>query len=209
MESKILKGTTTIGLTCSNGIVFVTDKRASWGTFVASKRAKKAFKINDIVGATVAGSVGDAEALMRLMQAEAALYEMNNKEKMSAKAVATLMANILQGSKVFPYLVQVLVGGMDEKATLFTLDPIGGLIEEKMAASGSGSPMAYGVLELEYSEERNVEENIPIALKAMTSAMGRDTATGDGINLVTITEEGFKEYKDEEVDEYLKKISKK
>jgi len=209
LESKILKGTTTIGLTCSNGIVFVTDKRASWGTFVASKRAKKAFKINDIVGATVAGSVGDAEALMRLMQAEAALYEMNNKEKMSAKAVATLMANILQGSKVFPYLVQVLVGGMDEKATLFTLDPIGGLIEEKMAASGSGSPMAYGVLELEYSEERNVEENIPIALKAMTSAMGRDTATGDGINLVTITEEGFKEYKDEEVDEYLKKISKK
>ncbi|HDI72922.1 MAG TPA: archaeal proteasome endopeptidase complex subunit beta [Candidatus Altiarchaeales archaeon] len=209
MESKILKGTTTIGLTCSNGIVFVTDKRASWGTFVASKRAKKAFKINDIVGATVAGSVGDAEALMRLMQAEAALYEMNNKEKMSAKAVATLMANILQGSKVFPYLVQVLVGGMDEKATLFTLDPIGGLIEEKMAASGSGSPMAYGVLELEYSEERSVEENIPIALKAMTSAMGRDTATGDGINLVTITEEGFKEYKDEEVDEYLKKIPKK
>jgi len=209
LESKILKGTTTIGLTCSNGIVFVTDKRASWGTFVASKRAKKAFKINDIVGATVAGSVGDAEALMRLMQAEAALYEMNNKEKMSAKAVATLMANILQGSKVFPYLVQVLVGGMDKKATLFTLDPIGGLIEEKMAASGSGSPMAYGVLELEYSEERNVEENIPIALKAMTSAMGRDTATGDGINLVTITEEGFKEYKDEEVDEYLKKISKK
>jgi len=209
LESKILKGTTTIGLTCSNGIVFVTDKRASWGTFVASKRAKKAFKINDIVGATVAGSVGDAEALMRLMQAEAALYEMNNKEKMSAKAVATLMANILQGSKVFPYLVQVLVGGMDEKATLFTLDPIGGLIEEKMAASGSGSPMAYGVLELEYSEERSVEENIPIALKAMTSAMGRDTATGDGINLVTITEEGFKEYKDEEVDEYLKKIPKK
>lgn len=69
--------------------------------------------------------------------------------------------------------------------------------------------MAYGVLELEYSEERSVEENIPIALKAMTSAMGRDTATGDGINLVTITEEGFKEYKDEEVDEYLKKIPKK
>lgn len=209
MESKILKGTTTIGLTCSNGIVFVTDKRASWGTFVASKRAKKAFKINDIVGATVAGSVGDAEALMRLMRAEAALYEMNNKEKMSAKAVATLMANILQGSKVFPYLVQILVGGMDKKATLFTLDPVGGLIEEKMAASGSGSPMAYGVLELEYSEEKGVEENIPIALRAMTSAMGRDTATGDGINLVTITGEGFKEYKDEEIDEYLKKIPKK
>ena len=206
MESKILKGTTTIGLTCSDGIVFVTDKRASWGTFVASKRARKAFRINDNVGATVAGSVGDAEALMRLMQAEAMLYEMNNKKKMSANAVATLMANILQGSKVFPYLVQVLVGGMDKNATLYTLDPIGGLIEEKMAASGSGSPMAYGVLELEYSEIKNVKENIPIALKAISSAMSRDTATGDGISLVTITKDGFKEYNDEEMKGYLAKV---
>lgn len=209
MESKILKGTTTIGLACSNGIVFATDKRASWGTFVASKRARKVFKINDIVGATVAGSVGDAESLMRLMRAESALYELTNKKKMSAKAVATLMANILQGSKIFPYLVQVLVGGIGKKARLFTLDPVGGLIEENMAASGSGSPMAYGVLEQEYLEEKSVEENIPIALKALISAMERDNSTGDGINLVTITTEGFMEFKDEEIDKYLKKIPKK
>lgn len=209
MEEKILKGTTTIGLTCSDGVVFVTDKRASWGTFVASKRAKKAFKINDFVGATVAGSVGDAEALMRLMQAEASLYEMNNKEKMSANAVATLMANILQGSKIFPYLVLVLIGGFNKKASLFALDPIGGLTEEKMAASGSGSPMAYGVLEREYTEENGVENNIPIALKALSSAMERDIATGDGICIVTVTKEGFREYKDEEVEEISKNIVKK
>lgn len=209
MESKILKGTTTIGLTCSDGVVLVTDKRASWGTFIASKRARKAFKINNNVGATVAGSVGDAEALMRLIQAEASLYEMNNKKVMPTKAVATLMANILQGSKIYPYLVQILVGGIDKKATLFTLDPIGGLIEEKMASSGSGSPMAYGVLELEYSEEKKVGENIPIALKALTSAMGRDTATGDGISLVTITKDGFKDYGDDEIEGYLKKVPKR
>lgn len=209
MEEKILKGTTTIGLTCSDGVVFVTDKRASWGTFVASKRAKKAFKINEFVGATVAGSVGDAEALMRLMQAEASLYEMNNKEKMSANAAATLMANILQGSKIFPYLVLVLIGGFNKKATLFTLDPIGGLTEEKMAASGSGSPMAYGVLERDYTEENSVENNIPIALKALSSAMERDTATGDGICIVTVTKDGFKEYSDEAVEEISKNIVKK
>ena len=206
MESKILKGTTTVGLTCSDGIVLVTDKRASWGTFVASKLAKKVFKINEQVGVTVAGSVGDAEALVRLMQAEASLYEINNKEVMSANAVATLMANILHGSKMFPYLVQILVGGMNEKAALFTLDPIGGLIEEKMAASGSGSPMAYGILELKYSEEKSVEENVPVALMALTTAMQRDTATGDGVSLVTITKDGFKEYGKGEIDRYLKKI---
>ncbi len=208
LEEKILKGTTTIGLTCSDGIVLVSDKRASWGTFIASKRAKKVFRINDCVGATVAGSVGDAEALMRLLQAEAMLYEMNNKEKMSANAVATLMANILQGNKIFPYLVLVLIGGFNKKASLFTLDPIGGLTEEKMAASGSGSPMAYGILERDYSEENTIESNIPVALKALTSAMDRDMATGDGVSLATITKDGFREYTDEEIGELSKGIQR-
>ena len=210
MESgNILKGTTTIGLTCSDGVVLVTDKRASMGSFIASKKAKKAFRINDHVAATIAGSVGDAEALIRLIQAEASLYEMNNKERMSTKAAAHLLANVLQGSKYFPYLVQMLIGGMDKKAALYTLDPVGGLIEEKMASTGSGSPMAYGVLELEYFEDKTVKENIPIALKALSSAMGRDCATGDGITMVTITADGVKEYKDDEVEDYLKKMPKK
>ena len=203
MESKILKGTTTIGLTCSDGIVLVADKRASWGSFVASKDARKIFNINDVVGATVAGSVGDAEALMRVIRAEASLYEMNNKKKMSANAVASLLANILQGNKIFPYLVQLVIAGMDKDIRLFTLDPIGGLIEEKMASSGSGSPVAYGVLELQYSHEKSVDENIPVALRALKSAMARDTATGDGINLVSITKGGFKEYTKEEIDAIL------
>jgi len=207
LESKTLKGTTTIGLTCNNGIVLVADKRASWGTFVASKRAKKIFKLNKFVGASVAGSVGDAEALMRLIQAEAALFEMNNKKVMSPNAIATLLSNILQGNKIFPYLVQILIAGLDRnEPRLYTLDPIGGLTEEKYAASGSGSPMAYGVLEQQYSEEKSVQETLPVAIKAINSAMERDTATGNGIALVTITKEGFKEYDEPEIEELIKKI---
>ena len=213
METQTLKGTTTIGLTCSDGIVFVTDRRASMGYFIASKRAKKAFKINNFVGATVAGSVGDAESLMRLMQAEAKLYELNNRKIMSGEAAAMLLSNILQGNKMFPYLVQLLIGGYTEngenKARIFSLDPVGGLTEEKMAATGSGSPMAYGVLEQEYSENKTVKENIPVALKALSSAMERDIATGNGMDLATITKDGFKQYSDEEVEVIYGKIKKK
>ncbi len=206
MESKTLKGTTTIGLTCSDGIVFATDRRASMGGFIASKRAQKSFNVNDYVGATVAGSVGDAESLMRLIQAEAKLYEMNNGEKMNPKAVSVLLSNILQGNKIFPYLVQLLIGGhLKGESRLYTLDPIGGLIEEKMAATGSGSPMAYGVLEMEYSEDKTVEENIPVALKALKSALSRDAYTGDGMELVTITKDGFRRYSDEEVESLTQK----
>ncbi|HIE34130.1 MAG TPA: archaeal proteasome endopeptidase complex subunit beta [Candidatus Altiarchaeales archaeon] len=209
LETKTLKGTTTIGLVCKDGVVFVADKRASYGTFIASKRAQKIFNINDAVASTVAGSVGDADSLMRLIQAEAALYEVNNQEKMSPKAIATLMSNILQGSKIFPYLVQLIVGGVHNgSATIYTLDPIGGLIEEKKAATGSGSPIAYGILEQEYSEDRSVEENLSVALKALNSAMQRDSATGDGIALVTITKEGFREHTKEEIDNIFKKFKK-
>lgn len=210
MEAQTLKGTTTIGLKCSDGIVLVADKRASMGTFIASKQAQKTFNINNTVGATIAGSVGDAEALIRLIQAEAALYEMNNKSKMSANAIATLMANILQGSKYFPYLVQVLIAGYNGKDTaIYSLDPVGGLSEESMAATGSGSPVAYGVLEQLYAENKSVEENIPIAIRALNSAMQRDSATGDGISLVTITKDGFKQYTQEEINKIVEKIKKK
>jgi proteasome beta subunit len=206
LESKILEGTTTIGLTCSDGVVFATDKRASWGGFIASKNAKKSFNINDVVGSTVAGSVGDAESLMRLIQAEARLYEMNNGEKMSTQSVSVLMANILQGSKYFPYMVQLIIGGFTKgEAKVFTLDPIGGLIEEKMASTGSGSPMAYGVLDQEYNEDKTVRENIPVALKALKSALARDAHTGDGMELVTITKDGYKTYTEDEVKEFLAK----
>ncbi|MFH0862423.1 MAG: archaeal proteasome endopeptidase complex subunit beta [Candidatus Altiarchaeota archaeon] len=204
MESKILEGTTTIGLTCSDGVVFATDKRASWGGFIASKKAKKSFNINDCVGSTVAGSVGDAESLMRLIQAEARLYEMNNGEKMSTQSVSVLMANILQGSKYFPYMVQLIIGGyVRGESKIFTLDPIGGLIEEQMASTGSGSPMAYGVLDQDYSENRTVQENIPVAIKALRSALARDSHTGDGMELVTITKDGYKSYTEDEMKPYL------
>ncbi|MFH1788295.1 MAG: archaeal proteasome endopeptidase complex subunit beta [Candidatus Altiarchaeota archaeon] len=209
MESKTLKGTTTIGLTCSDGVVFVADSRASWGSFVASKKARKIFKLNDCVAASVAGSVGDAEQLMRVIQAEANLYAMEHAEEMSANAMATLLANILQGNKYFPYLVQLLIGGFDgDKARIYTLDPVGGLIEEDMASSGSGSPMAYGVLEQLYSEEKTVKDNILVALKALRSAMERDSATGNQVSLVTVTRDGFKEYSKEEVDGLYAQIIK-
>lgn len=209
MEDKKLKGTTTIGLTCSDGIVFAADSRASWGSFIASKKAKKIHNINNLVGATIAGGVGDAEQLIRVIQAEANLFEMDNGEKMSANAIATLLANILQGNKIFPYLVQLLVGGFDEDTPkLYTLDPVGGLIEEDVASSGSGSPMAYGVLEHLYSEGKSVKENIPVALKALRSAMERDSATGNQVSLVAITRDNFREYSKQEVDELYASMGK-
>jgi proteasome beta subunit len=78
-----------------------------------------------------------------------------------------------------------------------------------MASTGSGSPVAYGLLEHLYVENKSVEDNLPIAVKALNSAMQRDCATGDGISLVTITKDGFREYSQDDVLKIAEKLKKK
>ncbi len=199
------KGTTTVAMVGKDGVVLAADQRASMGFFIADKNAVKIHKLDDRIGLTIAGSVGDAQALIRWMQAELRLYKYRNNKPMSIKGAATLLSNILFQQKYFPFLVQLIVAGYDEKegGKLYNLDPIGGMGSEKYTSTGSGSPVAYGVLETQYKEGMTVEELLPIAVKAIATAMKRDAATGNGVRLVSITKEGYKEYSKEEVERLL------
>lgn len=198
-----LTGTTTIGLVCKEGIVFAADKRATMGYFIANKDTPKIFQIDDTIGITTAGSVGDAQTLVRWLKAEIALYKQRG--NITVKGVTTLLSNILASSKYYPFLVQLLLGGVDKIPKIYALDPIGGVTEEKAVSTGSGSPVAYGVLETTYKEGKTIEENIPIALTALGAAIKRDCGSGDGIDLVTITHAGFKRYSEDEIKALTKK----
>ena len=142
-----LKGTTTVGLKCKDGVVFATERRATMGNLIAHKVADKIFKIDDHIGATIAGGVGDAQSLMKYISAEVALYRLRNGARISVESAATLTANILHSSRFYPFYVQTLLGGVDDKGpSLFSLDPAGGVIGDDVISTGSGSPFAYGVL---------------------------------------------------------------
>ncbi len=197
-------GTTTVGLVCKDGIVLATDRRATMGYLIASKDVDKIFPLSDSIAMTVAGSVGDAQTLVRWMRSEIKLYELRNEQKMSVKAVATLLANTLSHYKFFPFFVQLLVAGYDKgKPRLFSADMLGGVTEEEVASTGSGSPIAYGVLENNFKPGKSVKENIPIAAKAVKAAMSRDAASGENVDVCIITEKGFKRLKREEVVKIL------
>jgi proteasome beta subunit len=202
-----MKGTTTVGLVCKDGVVLASDKRATMGTLVAHKFVQKSFQIDLHIGATVAGGVADAQTLIRWTQAEAKLFRIRTGEEMSVEAASSLMANILFSQRYFPLIVQLIVGGVDRKGPrLYSLDPLGSWIEDKMTATGSGSPVAYGVLEDSYQEDLPVSEGVKIGARALRSALARDAMTGDGIDIVVITEEGFKKFSKEEVEELLKTL---
>ncbi len=201
MDNMEYKGTTTIGLVCDKGVVMASERRATMGHFIASKDAKKVYQIDDLIAMTTAGSVGDAQRLVKWMQVESKLYKMRREEPMTVKGIVSLLANILSGNRYFPYFVQLLVGGVDKNGpSVYSLDALGGIIEEKKAVStGSGSPMAYGVLEDRYRENMPVDEGVELAVRALHNAMKRDSASGDGISVVKITAEGYFEIEDAEI----------
>ena len=210
IEDKIYKGTTTVGLVCRDGVVLATEKRATMGNLIASRTAKKIFQIADRVAMTTAGSVGDAQFLARLIKVEANLYEIRRERKLTVRALATLTSNLLNSYRSFPYLVQLLIGGLDERGgSIYSIDPIGGAIEEKeVVATGSGSFTAYGVLEDRFTPELTVDEAVELAVRAIYSAMKRDSASGDGIDVVKITKDKFHQLTPEEVDAILSKFRK-
>ncbi|OUJ19438.1 20S proteasome beta subunit [Methanonatronarchaeum thermophilum] len=185
------KGTTTVGLVCRDGVVLGSERRASMGNLIASKRAKKVFQIEDTIGLTMAGSVGDAQKLVRSIKAETKLYKLKREKPISVKATSTLMSNILGGG-ILPYYVQLVIGGVDkDRSSIYVLDPGGGCLEEKLTSTGSGSPIAYGVLEDRYNEEITVDEGVDIAARALKAAMERDSSSGNGIDIAKITSDGF------------------
>ena len=81
LQDKVYKGTTTVGIVCKDGVVMATEKRATIGNLIASRRAKKIYKISDRVAMTTAGSVGDAQFLVRLIRVEMNLYEVKKETK--------------------------------------------------------------------------------------------------------------------------------
>ncbi|MBN2517757.1 MAG: archaeal proteasome endopeptidase complex subunit beta [Candidatus Altiarchaeota archaeon] len=200
-------GTTTVALKCKDGVILATDKRATMGSFISNKEVNKIYQIDDRIAATVAGGVGDAQNMMRIIRAESKLYKMNRRETVPVKGVATLLANILNNNRYYPYLVMSIVAGMDKSPRVYSVDPVGGLVEEDYIATGSGSPMAYGLLESEFKKDKAVQENLPVAVKSVKVAMERDSGSGNGINLATITEkEGFRLYGEDEVQRLLSSL---
>jgi proteasome beta subunit len=191
--------TTTIGVVCRDGVLMTTDTRATMGSFVAHKHAKKVYMIDHHLGMTIAGTVGDAQAIVEMLKANAALYRLDMNRPIPVQSAARMVSNILFQARYYPLSVQALIGGMDDTGGhIFALDPLGSMMEERFVSTGSGSPVAYGVLESEWHDDLSVKDSTPVLVRAISSAMKRDSASGDSFDVVTITKDGYRELTDDE-----------
>jgi proteasome beta subunit len=204
-----MKGTTTIGIVFAGGVILATEKRATMGYMIASKKAKKVYQVAERIGMTIAGGVGDAQQLARILTVECNLYQIRRNRPITVGATATLLSNYLNQNRYFPYYVQLLVGGVDEKGpSVYSVDAMGGATrEEDIVATGSGSPMAYGVLEDRFRPDMSEEQAIELAVRGLKSAIKRDAGSGEGIHVVVITKDKFEELSEDMVKKFVAKTS--
>ncbi|MBI5347254.1 MAG: archaeal proteasome endopeptidase complex subunit beta [Candidatus Aenigmarchaeota archaeon] len=199
-------GTTTVGIKYKSGIVMAAESKATMGNLVASKEAQKIYAIDDKIAVTTAGSAGDSQQLVRIVQAEINLYKIGRGSEITVNAVSTLLSNILQASRYYPWLAMMILGGVDKKgAHLCSLDPIGGGGDDEYISTGSGSPMAYGVLEDGYKKNMTKEEAIKLAVRSIRAARERDIYSGGlQINVVAIEDSGMEFVNPDKIAELVK-----
>jgi proteasome beta subunit len=183
-------GTTTVGIATDDGVAIGTDRRASLGgRFVANKNVVKVEQVHPTAALTLVGSVGGAQSFVRTLRSEASLYERRRDERLSIDALATLAGNFARGG---PFVaINPILGGVDESgAHVYSIDPAGGVLADDYTVTGSGTQVATGTLEGDYESGLSVEAAGELAARAVAAASERDTGSGNGFVLATVTAEG-------------------
>ncbi len=209
VEAKIKTGTTTVGIVCKEGIILAADKRATGGGIplrVLNKDVLKVIKITDNIAVTTAGNVSDIQLVVKLIRAETTLKRIRTLKEPSVKEVANLLGTILyQNIRQFSTIISItafLLGGYDKAGHhLYELSPDGAVMEiADYMADGSGSEIAMAVLDSLYKKDTNINEGVKLAVKAISASIQRDTASGEGIDVFTVTKDGVKQVFTRKID---------
>jgi len=210
VKKNVLKtGTTTIGILCKDGVVLAADRRATMGNIIADKKAQKIHQIADEIAMTIAGTVSDAQLLIKLIQSEVRLKKVRTRKSSVVKEVANLASrmvyNNIRQMSMIPGMTHFLMGGKDIHGFhLYDIFVDGSITKcEDYISSGSGSISAYGVLETLYKKDISVDDAVKLAVKCLNAALQRDSASGSGYDVITITDKGFTKALAEEIDTKL------
>jgi proteasome beta subunit len=178
------------------------------GGFIAHKRGKKLLKIDDNIAMTISGGVADAQNVVDTLKYYTNIYRIEKGRQLPVKSAAQIISNMLFSSRYYPYIADVLVGGVDTSGgSIYNVDIFGSIAQEKMVATGSGSPVAYGVLEAEFKEDLPASKVYPLAVKAIIAATRRNVATGDHFDVAVLDKNGFRELTEPEKDKLLQQFT--
>jgi proteasome beta subunit len=203
-------GTTTVALCCSDGVVLCTDTRVTAGyLYIAHRQGKKVHRIDNHVGVTIAGTVAEAQSMIDTLKYYANLYKLENEKPIPVRSLGRISANIFFQNRYYPFIADFLIGGWDsiDGNVIYSVDFFGAIAKEDAVSTGSGSPVAYGIIEDQYRKGMSVEQVVPIAIQAVSAAIKRNAGTGDGFDVAIITKEsGYRELSRQEKEKQLSEI---
>ena len=176
----MVPGATAVAIKCKDGVVLGNDRRATWGYTVTNKSTKKLFKITDYIGLAAYGLIGDFQFVVRVIKAQSALYELDAQDRINTKSVAKLISNMLYSRKMMPLYTNLIIAGVDKDG-------------EDYGATGSGMLLSIGILEAEYKPDMTMEDGVKLVEKVIRNSIKRDVMSGNGIDLLMITQDGTEE----------------
>ena len=208
LQKNILKSNTSlIGLVCKDGVILGADRRVTAGNLIMDKKYTKVLRVNDNVIVAYTGGVADAQLTNKLLAAELRLKELRTKSRSSTEESANLVANMTYRSIRTPSMMMHIVGTLiagvnpDGTAELYTIEPAGGIykVKEYDANFSSGMPYILGFLERMYRKDLTVKEGVELAKEALKASTQRDSGSGNGIDVFTVTKDGIKHVVSEEI----------
>lgn len=188
-------GTTTLAFHCRDGIIVAVDSRASVGNYVGSRTVKKVFSLSDHIVATMAGGAADCAYWIKLVAKQIALLELDLGVPLPVLAVARRLALILRSRRALELSVGTMVAGWDKGIgpSLFYIDSAGSCVKGKIFCVGSGSQLAYSIIDdcqQQNLESMPLDDAVDVAMWAVRHAAHRDGFSGGYINVVHINATG-------------------
>ena len=210
----VKRGTTSIGIKCSEGIVLAVDKRTT-SNLVEATSIEKIFKIDEHIGAATSGLVADARALVERARVEAQINKITYSEPIRVDSLSKKLCDMLQmytqNGGVRPFGSALIIGGVyDGSCKLFETDPSGALIEYKATAIGSGRSAAMDIFEDQYKDDMNLNDGIKLALTAINEATEHETTANNvEIAVIKCDEEVYTKLSQEEVQTFIDEVVSK
>lgn len=206
-------GTSLVGLICKDGVVMAGDKRATaGGQIVMDKNADKIIPINEYLITSGTGVSSDIDMIQKLAKAQLKIKELRDKKRPSVKEAANLIAAInyknIRQPAMIQFIAGLMVGGVnkDGNTELYSVEPAGSVMKvvDFDANFSSGMPYILGLLEKSYKKDISIEEGVILAIEAIKAASERDTASGQGIDVFTITKDGITHVSKQKVEKVYK-----
>jgi len=204
-KKTVRQGSTAIAMVCSDGLLFVTDKRII-DSLVVPETVEKIWQIDEHIGATASGILSDARVLIERAQLRAqqhrVTYDSDIDTLTVVKDICDLKQVCTQSGGLRPFGVSLLVAGIDDHTPkLYETDPTGIFFQYKATAIGEGEVEVEEILHNEYKPDLTIEEGFRLSLKALKKVLGENFKV-ERIDAayIKIDEKKFKKFSKEKIE---------